>query len=269
MQDPFTPGWVAACVAAGLVRGGRIFPFIPAGQARTLGLAIGLCGEPADLHDRLLRQTRELERFIDLCDPRGVPTLTVTSGHLALSTPTALSVARVAPAGLSGDTYAMFAGGTDASVVQKMTVEAYGTTLARTVCASLSANAFSNIMYGYVGFSDYFVISSGSGIYQVYNKSLVMTTIISSPIPGQSQSACATADRKRALFMGFTSGKVPVVVSMDSTLTIRAERATSPVVQNATGTGFQNWVAFTKGTYYNEAGSGVYNHAFTRYRYIA
>ena len=191
------------------------------------------------------------------------------SPTLALSTPTALSVARVAPAGLSGDTYAMFAGGTDASVVQKMTVEAYGTTLARTICASLSANAFSNIMYGYVGFSDYFVISSGSGIYQVYNKSLVMTTVISSPIPGQSQSACATADRKRALFMGFTSGKVPVVVSMESTLTIRAERATSPVVQNATGIGFQNWVAFAKGTYYNEAGSGVYNHAFTRYRYIA
>lgn len=45
-------------------------------------------------HDRLLRQTRELERFIDLCDPRGVPTLTVTSGHLDLSTPTGRAVAK-------------------------------------------------------------------------------------------------------------------------------------------------------------------------------
>lgn len=45
-------------------------------------------------HDRLLRQTRELERYIDLCDPRGVPTLTVTAGNLDLSTPTGRAVAK-------------------------------------------------------------------------------------------------------------------------------------------------------------------------------
>lgn len=45
-------------------------------------------------HDRLLRQTKELERFIDLCDPRGVPTHTVTSGKLDLSTPTGRAVAK-------------------------------------------------------------------------------------------------------------------------------------------------------------------------------
>lgn len=45
-------------------------------------------------HDRLLRQTRELERYIDLCDPRGVPTYTVTSGKLDLSTPTGRAVAK-------------------------------------------------------------------------------------------------------------------------------------------------------------------------------
>ncbi|WP_288818004.1 recombinase family protein [uncultured Micrococcus sp.] len=45
-------------------------------------------------HDRLLRQTKELERFIDVCDPRGVPTYTVTSGKLDLSTPTGRAVAK-------------------------------------------------------------------------------------------------------------------------------------------------------------------------------
>ncbi|MEO4039130.1 recombinase family protein [Micrococcaceae bacterium Sec6.3] len=45
-------------------------------------------------HDRLLRQTRELERYIDLCDPLGVPTYTVTSGTLDLSTPTGRAVAK-------------------------------------------------------------------------------------------------------------------------------------------------------------------------------
>ncbi|MGY4868385.1 recombinase family protein [Mycolicibacterium elephantis] len=45
--------------------------------------------------DRLHRSTKELDRYIDVCQPRGVPTETVQSGPLDLSTPDGRMVARV------------------------------------------------------------------------------------------------------------------------------------------------------------------------------
>lgn len=44
--------------------------------------------------DRLYRQTKELETYIDLCQPRGVPTETVKAGPLDLSTPSGRMVAK-------------------------------------------------------------------------------------------------------------------------------------------------------------------------------
>ena len=48
--------------------------------------------------DRLMRRTRELERYIDLCRPRGVVTHQVTAGVLDLSTATGLAVAKTVAA---------------------------------------------------------------------------------------------------------------------------------------------------------------------------
>jgi site-specific DNA recombinase len=44
--------------------------------------------------DRLMRRSRELERYIDICKPRGVVTHQVTAGVLDLSTATGLAVAK-------------------------------------------------------------------------------------------------------------------------------------------------------------------------------
>lgn len=44
--------------------------------------------------DRLLRQTKELERFMDLCDPRSVSTYEVTAGHFDLTTPSGRATAK-------------------------------------------------------------------------------------------------------------------------------------------------------------------------------
>ena len=48
--------------------------------------------------DRLMRRTRELERYIDICRPRGVVTHQVTAGVLDLSTATGLAVAKTVAA---------------------------------------------------------------------------------------------------------------------------------------------------------------------------
>lgn len=45
--------------------------------------------------DRLHRSMMELEEYIDVCDPRGIPTHTVKAGHLDLSTAAGQMVARV------------------------------------------------------------------------------------------------------------------------------------------------------------------------------
>ncbi|MBX7444686.1 MULTISPECIES: recombinase family protein [unclassified Arthrobacter] len=48
--------------------------------------------------DRLMRRTRELERYIDICRPRGVVTHQVTAGLLDLSSATGLAVAKTVAA---------------------------------------------------------------------------------------------------------------------------------------------------------------------------
>lgn len=48
--------------------------------------------------DRLMRRTRELERYIDICKPRGVVTHQVTAGLLDLSSATGLAVAKTVAA---------------------------------------------------------------------------------------------------------------------------------------------------------------------------
>jgi site-specific DNA recombinase len=48
--------------------------------------------------DRLMRRTRELERYIDICKPRGVVTHQVTAGVLDLSSATGLAVAKTVAA---------------------------------------------------------------------------------------------------------------------------------------------------------------------------
>lgn len=48
--------------------------------------------------DRLMRRTRELERYIDICRPRGVVTHQVTAGLLDLSSATGMAVAKTVAA---------------------------------------------------------------------------------------------------------------------------------------------------------------------------
>lgn len=47
-------------------------------------------------NDRLTRRVRELERYIEVCEPAGVPTYAVTAGVIDLSTPSGRMTARIA-----------------------------------------------------------------------------------------------------------------------------------------------------------------------------
>lgn len=53
--------------------------------------------------DRLYRRMTELERFIDTCNPRSVPTFSVRSGHLDLTTANGRMVARLLAATAQGE----------------------------------------------------------------------------------------------------------------------------------------------------------------------
>jgi len=67
----------------------------PEYQAMLTGLRNGLYGTVISWHtDRLHRSPRELEEYIDVCEPRQVQTRTVKAGHLDLTTATGRMIAR-------------------------------------------------------------------------------------------------------------------------------------------------------------------------------
>lgn len=71
----------------------------PAYERMLADIQAGRVGAVLCYHsDRLMRRTRELERYIDICKPRGVVTHQVTAGLLDLSSATGLAVAKTVAA---------------------------------------------------------------------------------------------------------------------------------------------------------------------------